>query len=358
MQNTIRILRRCSTFCRRFPLVKFKVTTVAYKMADSSNTSSSGKELTFRLASHRDYDAVMSISEGIYGDRDYLPAFYHAYIDDPDVTVFLAMAGEQVVGLRAFKIMESGTAFITKAARVAPEWRGQGVDRQLTLHQDTWVRRNCPKVKYKRSVTFADTPMSESVKRNMHYIFNLPFVGYQCSPGLWWRQDPAQLAQLEPTGLPDVVPLQDADDDFCTAVQKWLPAGACGGYDGKPIILVDWEPYTLSPTNLKCLQKQSTLFALKHEGESSLSIVTTYPAAAGMQLCIDVYAKNFPTWKKHVLKYLHDASLRFKSDNICAKMFVGLFELEDSIHDFCRGTLKMDAFYESRIRADVFELKL
>ncbi|CAH1247786.1 NAT16 [Branchiostoma lanceolatum] len=326
-------------------------------MADNG---ASGK-LTFRLASHGDYDAVMRISEGIYGGTDYLPAKFHSWIDNSDVTVFLATVGDQVVGLKASKVMESGTAFITKASRVAPNWTGQGIDRQLSLHLDTWMRQNHPTVKYKRSVTMSDSPRAESLKRKMHFIFNLPLAYYQCGPNLWWRQDPAQLAQLDTTGLPDVVPLQAADDDFCAAVQKWLPAEACGGHDGKPITLVDWDPYTLSPANLKRLQKQRALFTLKHNGESSLSIVASNPAPLGTQLCIDIYARDFPTWKKHVLKHLHDASIRFKSDHICAKMFVGLPELElDSVHDFCTDVLNMDKIKlsDTRMRADVFECEL
>ncbi|XP_078603201.1 putative N-acetyltransferase 16 [Branchiostoma floridae x Branchiostoma japonicum] len=191
----------------------YGVANPAEKMAVTSG------DLSYRLASHGDYDAVMRISEGIYDGTDYLPAFFHSYIDDPDVTVFLAVTGDQVVGLRACRFTERGTVFLVKAARVAPDWRGQGVDRKLSLYQEEWVRRNRPAVKYKRSV-MGDVPhaMIESAKKKMRYVFGLPFIGYQCGPSLWWRQNPAQLDGLDTTGLPDVVPLQDADDDFCAAI--------------------------------------------------------------------------------------------------------------------------------------------
>ncbi|CAH1265731.1 NAT16 [Branchiostoma lanceolatum] len=207
---------------------------------------------SFRLACHGDYDAVMRMSEGIYEGTDYLPAFFHSYIDDPDVTVFLAAVGDQVVGLRASKFTESGTVFIVKAARVAPDWRGQGVDRKMSLYQEEWVRRNRPNVKCKRSVMGTDSStMIESMKKKMRHVFSLPYIGYQGGPSLWWRQDPAQLAQLDTTGLPDVVPLRAADGDFCTAVRKWLPSKAWNGYEGEPVILVDWDPYNFNPANIK-----------------------------------------------------------------------------------------------------------
>ncbi|XP_078603289.1 putative N-acetyltransferase 16 isoform X2 [Branchiostoma floridae x Branchiostoma japonicum] len=140
----------------------YRVANPAEKMAVTSG------DLSYRLACHGDYDAVMRISEGIYDGTDYLPAFFHSYIDDPDVTVFLAVTGDQVVGLRACRFTERGTVFLVKAARVAPDWRGQGVDRKLSLYQEEWVRRNRPAVKYKRSV-MGDVPhaMIESAKKKM-----------------------------------------------------------------------------------------------------------------------------------------------------------------------------------------------
>ncbi|KAI8497420.1 histidine N-acetyltransferase [Branchiostoma belcheri] len=325
-------------------------------MADRNTT---GEDLTFRLATQSDYDAVMSISEGVYEGRDYLPVLYRAFVDDPDVIVFLALVGDQVVGLRASKITENGTAFIVKAARVAPDWRGQGIDRRLSLHQDEWMRQNRPTVKYKRSTAFSlATGVVESMNKKMRYIFGMPFIEYQCGPGLWWRQDPAQLAQLEPTGLPDVVPLQDADDDFCTAVQKWLPAGACGGYDGKPVILVDWDPYTLSPTNLKRLQANNTLYMLNHEGDSSLSLSNTYLSPTVRILCVQIYSKDFPTVLKHLLRHLKDTSRTYRSDVLCVGVFVPQCELDDTIHDLCKQTLQMEQVHPPKAQALVFESEI
>eukprot|EP00058_Branchiostoma_floridae_P016974 XP_002602462.1 hypothetical protein BRAFLDRAFT_63449 [Branchiostoma floridae] len=227
-------------------------------MADQS------PNLSFRLASHDDYDAVMRMSKDIYGDTDYLPEFFHSFIDDPDTTIFLTVAGTQV-----------------------------------------------------------------------------PYVEYKGGPNLWWRQNPAQLAQLDTTGLPDVVPLQTADDDFCAAVQKWLPAGACGGYDGKPIIIVDWDPFTLCPANLKFLQAQNTIYTLNHKGEASLSLSNTYPTAAVRMMPVTIYAMNDLTVQKHLLKHLEDVSSSYRNEDIQLLVFVGLAELEDSIHQFCREALQM-----------------
>ncbi|XP_066269506.1 probable N-acetyltransferase 16 isoform X2 [Branchiostoma lanceolatum] len=328
-------------------------------MADKNNSASAVEDLTFRMASHRDYDDVMRISVGVYDDRDYIPAFYHSFIDDTDVIVFLALVGDEVVALRVSKITESGTAFIVKAARVAPDWRGQGIDRRLSFHQDQWMRQNRPSVKYKRSTVFSLTKgVVESMKANMRFIFNMPFIDYHCGPNLWWRQDPAQLAQLDKTGLPDVVPLQAADDDFCAAVQKCLPAEACGSHDGEPIIIVDWDPYTLSPANLKRLQAQHTNYMLKHKEETSLSFSNTYLSPSVRILAVQVYAKDFSTVLKHLLKHLKDTCQTYTSDVIGMLVNVPQFELDDVIHDFCRETLKMERFYPCKTQVLAFESEM
>ncbi|XP_066287485.1 probable N-acetyltransferase 16 isoform X2 [Branchiostoma lanceolatum] len=311
------------------------------------------------MASHGDYDDVVKMSEGIYDDRDYLPAYYHSFIDDTDVIVFLALVGDEVVGLRASKITESGTAFIVKAARVAPDWRGQGIDRRFSVHQDQWMRQNRPSVKYKRSTVFSLLQgVVESMKANMRFIFSMPFIEYQCGPNLWWRQDPAQLAQLDTTGLPDVLPLQAADDDFCTAVQKCLPAEACGGNDGKPIILVDWDPYILNPANLKRLQAQYTIYMLKDEEETSLSFSNTYLSPSVRILTVQVYANDFSTVLKHLLKHLKDTCQTYNSDVICMGVKVPQFELEDVVINFCRETLKMESVHPSKTQALALESEM
>ncbi|XP_035694190.1 uncharacterized protein LOC118428279 [Branchiostoma floridae] len=322
--------------------------------------SSPGVHVAIRLARHRDYNAVMRISEALLYGTDYLRAKFHSFIDAPDVTVFLAEVGHKVVAVKASKIVDSGTVSITKASRVAPEWREQGIDRKMTLYLDQWIRKNRPRVKYKRSVTYANGRRAETLRKRMRHVFSVPFIVNHCGPSLWWRQDPAQLAQLDTTGLPDVVPLQTADDDFCTALQKWLPSEACAGYHGKPIILIERDPYILCPANSNRLQARAhnALYTLKHEGEWSLSVVDTYPAQCGRMLSLDIYAKDFLTLQKHLLKHLHDLSIRFRHEHICTRVFVGLSELKDQVQNFCEEVLQMDASHLPFSEMGVFECEL
>ncbi|XP_019614661.1 PREDICTED: histidine N-acetyltransferase-like [Branchiostoma belcheri] len=311
--------------------------------------------LTFRLASHEDYDAVIRMSYDIYGDTDYLPAFFHSFIDDPNTWIFLATVGKQVIALVIATITEGGLAYVSTSGRVAPAWRSRDVIRKVVRYQDEWIRQNRPTARYKRVTTTHPIALKHAAKYGMREVFSMPYVEYNGGPNLWWRQDPAQLAQLDITGLPDVVPLQGADDDFCAAVQKWLPAGACGGYDGKPVILVDWDPYTLSPANLHLLQAENRIYMLKHKGEASLSLSNTYPTAAGRMMSIQIYAMNFSTVLKHMLKHLQDVSRSYKNDDLHLSVFVGLAELEGSVHVFCKDTLQMENQLDTEGRVIMWE---
>ncbi|XP_078619525.1 histidine N-acetyltransferase-like [Branchiostoma floridae x Branchiostoma japonicum] len=250
------------------------------------NMADLSQNLSVRLASHEDYDAVIRMSKDIYGETDYLPAFYHSFIDDPNTRVFIAVLGKQVVGLLVAIITEGGKAFISTSARIAAAWRKTGVLWKLEKYQDAWIRQNYPAARYKRATVSSLNKMADAHSHGLREVFSMPYVEYKAGPHLWWRQDPTQLAQLDTTGLPDVTPLQDPDDDFCTAVQKTLPSQACGGYDGKPIILADWDPFTLCPANLKFLQAENTIYVLSCKGEASLSLSSTYSTAAVRMMSI------------------------------------------------------------------------
>ena len=54
-------------------------------------------EITFRLAGHGDYEAVMDINRDVYGGFDYLPCLYHTFLHDKGVIMMLAEVKGKVV---------------------------------------------------------------------------------------------------------------------------------------------------------------------------------------------------------------------------------------------------------------------
>ncbi|XP_019618513.1 PREDICTED: probable N-acetyltransferase 16 [Branchiostoma belcheri] len=132
----------------------------------------SQSEVAVRLARHGDYSAVMRISAGLYYSTDYVPAKFHSLTDDPDHTVFVAEVGDQVVGMAASKYTEDGRVFIGKAARVAPDWRGQGISTELCVQGAAWIRQHRPTVKYVRGVTLSVSPMTKQFQTRKRHIFS------------------------------------------------------------------------------------------------------------------------------------------------------------------------------------------
>ncbi|XP_019646870.1 PREDICTED: uncharacterized protein LOC109487332 [Branchiostoma belcheri] len=83
--------------------------------------------LTYREATHSDYDAVMNIaSVDTFRDGfDYLPAKFHQWVDDPDVIMLVGEADGKVLGVYVCIITDGGANLKNKTFRMAPELRGK-----------------------------------------------------------------------------------------------------------------------------------------------------------------------------------------------------------------------------------------
>ena len=115
-------------------------------------------ELTFRLAKPSDFDEVLKLSEGIYDGHDYLPFTFHTWMKMENVAVMLAYSGEKLVGLLVCFIVDEGKTAIRRAARILPEFRGQGVYRQLLQAINDFIRRQYPSVCQERFKTLDSYP--------------------------------------------------------------------------------------------------------------------------------------------------------------------------------------------------------
>ncbi|XP_078345286.1 histidine N-acetyltransferase-like [Oculina patagonica] len=104
------------------------------------------KELTFRLAESRDFDAIVKLSEGQYNGYDYLPVVYHDWLKMDNLDIMLFYLGEKLVGLDACFIVDDGKTFIRRGGRVVPESRGRGIKRDINQILEDHVRGKFPKV--------------------------------------------------------------------------------------------------------------------------------------------------------------------------------------------------------------------
>ncbi|EDO43641.1 predicted protein, partial [Nematostella vectensis] len=103
-----------------------------------------------RLALESDYMQVVKMSKGIYEGFDYLPQCYHVWLRQPNRHVFVAVAGEQIIGLTSAWLIDNGKTLLSQAGRVNPDYRGQGVYRKLEKEKCKFVKEKYPKVRVMR----------------------------------------------------------------------------------------------------------------------------------------------------------------------------------------------------------------
>ncbi|KAI8498613.1 histidine N-acetyltransferase [Branchiostoma belcheri] len=104
--------------------------------------------LTYREATHSDYDAVMNMaSVDTFRDGfDWLPTKFHQCVDDPDVIMFVAEANDKVVGLYVSIITDGGANVLSKTIRIAPELQGKKMQSKMAAGLDTTLRHTHPQL--------------------------------------------------------------------------------------------------------------------------------------------------------------------------------------------------------------------
>lgn len=121
-----------------------------YINTQGANNSTLKQDLTFRLARLSDFQEIMKMSKGIYNGHDYLPVRFHAWMKTENTAIMLSCCGEELVGLLVCSVVDEGRTFVSRAARILPEFRGQGVHKKQGKAMDEFVRKTFPNVRRKR----------------------------------------------------------------------------------------------------------------------------------------------------------------------------------------------------------------
>lgn len=106
-------------------------------------------ELTCRLARSNDFDDILTLSQGIYNGHDYVPVRFHTWMKMENSAVTLSYAGKKPAGLLVCSVVDEGRSFVSRAARVSPEFRGQGVHKMQGKTMDEFVQKKFPNVRRK-----------------------------------------------------------------------------------------------------------------------------------------------------------------------------------------------------------------
>lgn len=87
-----------------------------------------------RPLTHEDYDDVYEVCRHIWGGNDYLPDYFHQWVDDAGGFYGITdPETNRIVGVDKFSILSDGTGWL-EGLRVHPSYQGRGLARILTNH--------------------------------------------------------------------------------------------------------------------------------------------------------------------------------------------------------------------------------
>ncbi|XP_066287345.1 probable N-acetyltransferase 16 [Branchiostoma lanceolatum] len=287
-----------------------------------------------RDATHDDYQAVMNMaSPDTFRDGfDYLPAKFHAYVDDPDTAFLLVEVDGEVVFLDVAHLRDGGEALVPKTIRVAKKWQGRRFSKifvnasRLQLFAKIIEMSGLqPKVLHilrdteQRALKRLDSDLSF----RMISIIN---IMYFCSDAIPVK-DRLTAAQIS---LPTLVPYQPTD------FQRLLPPAFSAAVLSEGFVFVDWDPHKLSESNMKKFVEagcyilvDSTKLAAK-----SLSFGGSYMTPRGRVYHIDIHSKDEALCKAHILNHVKNAFSQY-TGMITFYVMVIDKGLKDVVMKFC-----------------------
>ena len=192
------------------------------------------KEITFRLAESRDFDAAVELSEGHYNGYDYLPVVFHDWLEMDNLDIMLAHLGKKLVGLGACIIVDDAKTFVLIGGRVMPELRGRGVSQGLIKVLEDHVRQKFPKVSRERLVTSSHLDSRNLWRKVLEY--NTMFYDVREKP-FHGRIPTEKVSAIESCSKEHFSKIIL----FSPVTRRLLP---------NDVLIVDWNPYEPLQSNM------------------------------------------------------------------------------------------------------------
>ncbi|XP_072005947.1 probable N-acetyltransferase 16 isoform X1 [Engystomops pustulosus] len=322
-------------------------------MSDKASFS----QIDFVPAKAEDYEEVMSISGGIYNGLDYLPFRYHAWLKDPQRTMFLAKCEGKVVGFESFLLVDDGTTAVVEGLRVAPWMRGRGVAGLIQKHCLDILHSDHPEVKKVR-LTRVENPPADMLAKykvlNSKAVISINLPADQLETSLKLlesRVDNLDTSKnLSVLGAEEILKFFDE-----SKTRKDLLAGG--------FLVQGWLPLTTQKPNLNLLLKRNIVWIYSHPRESSdlttsskvtascggpqaylegfLSLCTppfSVPYSKGVKrLDIDMFGNDPSYAKLHVLKQLKMGAQGLPAGSGVICILYADESLRAQLDQFCEG---------------------
>ena len=221
--------------------------------------------LTLRPAEADDFDEIVKLSEGIYAGHDYLPLIFHQWLQRDNIVVILAHCGVRLVGLEAYFVVDDGRTFTHRAGRVHPDYRGQGIYKQVGEYSIKHAKEHYPNLQRKRFSSIRDAEIPDPRK-----LFELHIEGYHVGKEF--------CDKLKQTALTNSMEIKTCAPDYFANIIESLPARP---FTGNSIFLSNWCPFERLRSNVDHILRESTeLYVEKCDDDvipNSLSVGTLSP---------------------------------------------------------------------------------
>ncbi|XP_053318862.1 probable N-acetyltransferase 16 [Spea bombifrons] len=295
-------------------------------------------DLEFVLATDKEFEEVVSISEGIYGGLDYLPSRYHSWVGEKDRMVVLAKKGGDVIALLSMFVVDGGQTALLEGLRVAPWERGRGVAGVLQRFCCQLVKHRYPSVKVMRLTRDDKLTPKELNKYRVIAKQGILLVRFN-APDL-----SARLSSLALTPGPSRPPppiLLTPDDVRDVFLER---GGLLKDLLPNQTIIQDWQPFQALPDNHDLLLRKSLRWMADDVARPRVATLCTppFPVPAGplcFYLNIDVFGSGLRGAQEQLLSHLAAHAPSLPGDVRC-QLFLPP-NMWRPMADFCTSVLGM-----------------
>ena len=312
-----------------------------------------------REAALCDHDCVRDISKGIYQGTDFTANIFPEWIADEQWLLYVAETSlGQVVGFLALNITDGGESVVVRSSRVAVEFRGNGIYKQLlnTALQSANVK--LPNLKF----VIRARPAHIRVPIGYKVLKMSSKITLSCTPT---SVDTVKLPQLTNIVCPSLF------EDYCLTIKELAKL-----YDANlsfkemfkgGILTIEGETFQLSnKANWEYLEKRNDIFTIytkypieKNNENAVFSILCVSSKVTNddkILVTLNVFGKEIAMVGYHILKALKTAIVSVGCD-----FNLGLFvdeELEEPILAFVKEELDFcKTIWQRRLKVQIATLE-
>ena len=198
--------------------------------------------LTLRPADADDFDEIVKLSEGIYAGHDYLPLIFHQWLQRDNIVVILAHCGARLVGLEAYFVVDDGRTLIHRAGRVHPDYRGQGIFKQVGEYSIKHAKEHYANIQRKRFVSIRNTEIPDPRK-----LLELHIEAYNIGKEF--------CDKLKATALTNSMEIKTCAPDYFANIIESLPTRL---FTKNSIFLSNRCPFERLRSNVNHISREST----------------------------------------------------------------------------------------------------